>query len=331
MDPASHALLGALCGRGVARGHGRAAMLAGAAGAMLPDADVLIRSASDPLLVVEYHRQFSHSFTVAPLGALLAAGVVWLMLRRRSPFGALYWAALAGFLSAILLDACTSYGTQLLWPFTDARYAWRVISVVDPLMTFLLLAGTVAALRADSAAWARLTLLAALLYLGCGWAQRERATAAMMELAASRGHAVERIEVKPTLGNLLLWRSVYLHNDRFVVDAVRVGPFSSPAVYAGGAVKRIAPQDLTPPLPADSVQARDVARFARLSEGFLARHPERPEVIGDVRYAMLPDSVRPLWGIAIDPARPDRHVEFLTFRDFTAQDRRRFLAMLRGG
>lgn len=330
MDPFSHALLGAASGRALARRYNRAAMVAGLAGALLPDADVLIGSGSDPLLAVEYHRHFSHSFAVAPLGALLAAGAVWFALRRRVPYGVLWWAALAGFVSAILLDACTSYGTQLLWPFSDARHAWRIISVVDPLMTLILLAGVVTALKTASAVPAWIALAVALVYLGGGWLQRERAEAVVQALAATRGHAVDRIEVKPTLGNLLLWRSIYLNGSDFVVDAVRAGPFSSLVVYAGGSLRRITPRELTPPLPAGSAQAHDVARFERLSEGFLARHPDRPEVIGDVRYAMLPDSVRPLWGIAIDPARPDRHVEFLTFRDFTAQDRQRFLAMLRG-
>jgi inner membrane protein len=115
-----------------------------------------------------------------------------------------------------------------------------------------------------------------------------------------------------------------------VVDAVRVAPFSAPVVYRGSAVRRVRPADLTPPLPADSVQAAEVRRFALLSEGFLARHPQRPEVIGDVRYAMLPDAVSPIWGIAIDPARSAHHVDFLTFREFTARDRQRFLTMLRG-
>lgn len=331
MDPVSHALLGAASGRSVAHRHGRYAMLAGLAGALLPDADVLIGSGGDPLLAVEYHRHFSHSLTAAPLGALFAAGAVWLALRRRAAFGVLYVAALAGFVSAILLDACTSYGTRLLWPFDDARFSWSIVAVIDPLMTLILIAGTVLALKTDSAARARVTLFLALIYLGGGWMQRERAAAVTQELAAARGHAIERMEVKPTLGNLMLWRSIYLNGHEFLVDAVRIGPFSAPFVYPGGAVQRIAPQDLTPPLPAGSVQAQDVARFDRLSEGFLVRHPDRPEVIGDVRYAMLPDSVRPLWGIAINPAHPDRHVSFLTFRSFTAEDRQRFFTMLRGG
>jgi len=330
MDPVSHALLGAACGRGITRGRSRAALLAGAAGALLPDADVFITAAGDPLLNIELHRHFSHSFAAAPLGALIAGGAIWLLLRRHTSFATMYLAALAGFLSAILLDACTSYGTRLLWPFFDTRFAWSIIAVVDPLMTLILGVGVFLAFRHHSGTAARIAVAAAVLYLGFGVLQRERAASAADELAAARGHVIAEREIKPTLGNLILWRSIYLAGDTYVIDAVRVGPLAAPVTYPGSTAARIRPADLVPPLPAGSVQAEDVRRFAVLSEGYLARHPDHPDVIGDIRYAMLPDQARPIWGIRIDPAHADRHAEFVTLRSFTPADRQRFWTMLRG-
>jgi inner membrane protein len=330
MDPLSHALLGAASGLSLSRRCTRVAALAGAAGAVLPDADVVIRSASDPLLNVEYHRHFSHALIVAPAGAAIAAGALWLVLRRRAAFNALYWPALAGYVSAILLDACTSYGTRLFWPLADTRAALSVVAVVDPVPTLMLLVGVALALQRDLARPARIAVAGLLVYLGLGALQQERARDTIMRLASARGHAVAQHEVKPTLGNLLLWRSVYLTENRFVVDAVRAGVWSTRAVYEGGSVPRLRPADLTSTLPAGSVQAIDVTRFWTLSEGYMVRHPEQPQMLGDVRYAMLPDSVRPIWGIVIDPSRLERHADFVTRRSFTPEDRRRFLAMLRG-
>ena len=59
--------------------------------------------------------------------------MLWPFFRKRQPFFfRLYlWAGL-GYASHGLLDACTSYGTYLLWPLTEARYAWNWISVIDP-------------------------------------------------------------------------------------------------------------------------------------------------------------------------------------------------------
>lgn len=330
MDPLSHALLGAASGQSVSRARPAVAALAGVMGALLPDADVLIGSDIDPLLTLEYHRQFTHALVSAAVGALVAAGVLWLLLRRHAAFSGLYWPALAGYVSALLLDACTSYGTQLLWPFTDKRFAASIVAVVDPVVTLALLVGVVVALRRATVAPARVAVAAVALYLGFGWLQRERAENFIEQAAISRGHAITRHEVKPTLGNLLLWRSVYQTGQQYVVDAARVSPLSPPVLYPGGALRRIEPIDLVPPLTLNSVQANDLVRFARMSEGFLVRHPALPDVIGDVRYSMLPDSTRPLWGIVIHPEREDEHVGFRTFRDHTREDRQRFFSMLRG-
>lgn len=329
MDPLSHVLLGAATGQAIGRGRWRIAALAGAAGALLPDADVLIASGSDPLLALEYHRQFTHSIVAAPVGALIVAALLWLLLRRRAEPAHLYWPALAGYVSALLLDACTSYGTQLLWPFTDARFAASIVAVIDPVVTLVLLVGVLLAFRAGAASPARAAVGLVVVYLGVGWIQRERAEALVAGAAAQRKHVITQHEVKPTLGNLLLWRSVYLHGNDYFIDAARVG-FSRSVLYTGNSVRRIQPMDLVPPLNMNSVHAADLVRFARVSEGFLARHPTMPEVIGDVRYSMLPNSTEPLWGIEIHAEREHEHVGFRTFRDFTKEDRQRFFAMLRG-
>ena len=322
-------LLGAASGLGIARSQPRIAALSGAAAALLPDADVLIYSDTDPLLTLEYHRQFTHAFAAAPLGALVVAGALWLLLRGRAGLRQLYWPALAGYLSALLLDACTSYGTQLLWPFADTRFAASVVAVIDPVVTLVLLAAVVIGLRSATARPAQIGVAIVAVYLGFGLVQRERAEALVARAAAGRGHVITRHEVKPTLGNLLLWRSVYLNGQTFVIDAARVG-LSQPLLYPGGSVRRIQPGDLVPPLTPGSVQAGDLVRFAKISDGFLARHPALPDVIGDVRYSLLPDSTKPLWGIEIHAEREHEHAGFRTFRNHTKEDRQRFFAMLRG-
>ena len=107
----------------------------GALAGMAPDLDVLIRSNTDPLLFLEYHRQFTHSLLFIPLGSLLCALVFWKTIGRGINFSTVWLAAFLGYLTHGLLDACTTYGTLLLWPFSDARIAWNTIAVIDPLFT----------------------------------------------------------------------------------------------------------------------------------------------------------------------------------------------------
>ena len=62
MDPLTQGTLGAALPQSLSQKQlaGSAGLLGFLAG-MAPDLDVLIRSSSDPLLFLEYHRQFTHS------------------------------------------------------------------------------------------------------------------------------------------------------------------------------------------------------------------------------------------------------------------------------
>lgn len=335
MDILTQGLAASLLGQSAAVAEPRALRLAAAVGfvaGLLPDMDIFIRSDADPLLQLEYHRQFSHSLLAAPAGGLLLAAALWLLpALRRGPLGfpRLALCATLGWLSAGLLDACTSYGTHLLWPFSTQPTAWNLIAIVDPLFTLLLLTGALIAWRRRRVAAARLTLALALGYLALGALQRERAETRIDVLADARGHVIETGVVKPTLGNLILWRSVYRAEGRYHVDAVRVG--LGARVFAGGSLPVLQPERDFPSLAPDSRLHRDLRRFANFSAGFLVRHPSRPGVVGDLRYAMLPDSVEPLWGIRVDPAQAQRHAPFEHYRSFDRDDRQRFVRMLLGG
>lgn len=330
MDLITQGLAGALLAQGAARGseQHRAALIGAAAG-MLPDADIFIRAVDDPLFTLEFHRHFTHSLLFVPLGALLVSLLAWPLLRKRMPMVRIYGFALLGMLTAGLLDACTSFGTHLLWPFSDERIAWSLVAILDPVFSVLLLLALVLAWRRRSALPARVGLLLALGYLSLAHVQHGRATEQVQSLARARGHGIERMEVKPTLGNLLLWRSVYQSGARFHVDAVRVGLLAPPRTYAGGSIARLSRDDWEG-VAGDSTLGHDVRRFEALADGYLVRHPDHADVLGDIRYAMLPDSIRPLWGIRLDRTAPDAHVEFLTLREMKPGMREAFLAMLLG-
>ena len=82
MDPFSHALLGASAAHfAFGRRLPRRAWLIGAGAGLAPDLDFFIRSASDPLLNIELHRQFTHALAFIPMGGALS-GLPWLLRRR---------------------------------------------------------------------------------------------------------------------------------------------------------------------------------------------------------------------------------------------------------
>ena len=334
MDILTHGLLGGTLAQACSKtGEARAATTVGFLAALLADADALIQSAADPLLTLEYHRQFTHSLIFIPLGALLVALILWPAFKSFGhPLGFLriYLYALLGCATSGFLDACTSYGTHLLWPFADERITWSIVAIFDPLFSLILGAAMVAGWRWRKTLPARIGLLLAAAYLSVGWFQHQRAEDAMRATALLRGHAVERLTVKPTMGNLLLWRSIYRSGDDFHVDAVRVGPGGAGRVYPGTAVPVFDASRDKPGLSTTSVLYGDIRRFDLFSDGYLALHPDDPGLLGDVRYATLPTSTRPLWGIRLDLQHPEAHARFETYRRMSHQEIDQFIGMLKG-
>jgi len=331
MDLLTQGLLGTAMAQAGAKQHEtRIATGVGFLAGIAADVDILIQSENDPLLNIEFHRHFTHSLFFVPLGALVVALLLWPFLRKRLQFSRLYLFTFLGYCLSGVLDAFTSYGTNLLWPVSDARIALNIISVLDPAFTLILLIAGVIAFRRYSRTMARFGLLLAAVYLSFGWIQLQRAETVAESLIADRGHRAEQLLVKPTLANLVLWRSIYEYDGKFHVDAIRVGLFSEPRIYPGESVEKFVLERDLNDLPASSVLAQDIARFSHFSSGFLAIRPEQPHVLVDVRYSNLPTTTAPLWGIEINPDQPDQHAKYTLYRDSSSATREKFVKLLLG-
>ncbi|WP_181705291.1 metal-dependent hydrolase [Chthonobacter rhizosphaerae] len=330
MDPVTQGAIGAALPASVpGKRQTRVAAAVGFLAGMAADLDVLIRSRTDSLLFLEYHRQFTHSLIFIPVGGLLVAAVVFLCFRRwlTVGFARLWLFSSLGYGTHGLLDAATSYGTLLFWPFSDRRFSSSIVSIVDPLFTLPVLALVAAGVVRRSPRWARFALVWAACYLAVGAYQHQAAEALAHRLARERGHVPVRLEVKPTFANLIVWRSIYETEDRFHVDAIRPG-FAA-WVFEGASIERLDVPSAFPWLDPSSQQARDVERFTRFSDGFVAKAPDGGERIIDVRYAFLPTAIAPLWSIRLDRAAPPTaHVRFETHRNDAAENLSALMAMV---
>lgn len=329
MDLLTQGLLGAAMAQTVARqDETRRATVIGFLSGLLADADVLIQSSTDPLFMLEFHRHFSHSIFFIPIGALLATVMLWPFFRKGMGLGRLYVFALLGFSLSGFIDSCTSYGTYLLWPLLDERISFHIISIVDPVFTAGLLLAVVIALFRLSRRAAHIGLAYCGLYLVFAWWQHDRAEAVAMELARSRGHVIEKKVIKPTMGNLVLWRSTYIANQRIHVDAIRLGFTGGTRLFAGSSLPLFVPARDLPNIAPDSVLYRDVLRFRTLVDGYIALHPNNSDLLGDIRYSLLPTSVDPLWAISLDRHQAQQHVKYDFYRNTDAAMIQKFVNML---
>lgn len=328
MDPVSQAVLGAAWAQPASRASRvPVATLMGGVAAMTPDLDVLIRSSSDPLLALEFHRQFTHSLAFIPVGAMICALALYWPFRRRVRFAQTYLFCLLGYASHGILDACTTYGTQLFWPFSDMRIAWNNVSVVDPLFTVPLVALVALGVYTKVTRYAAAGVCWAILYLGLGLVQNERAVAAGAGLAAARGHTPARLLAMPAFANNLVWRVIYEYEGRYYVDAVRTGWATT--VFEGVDVEKLDPVRHLPWLDPASQQARDLERFRWFTNDLLAIEPHAPGSIIDLRYSLVPNRADGLWAIALSPgAEPSAHVEYVSMRARTLAEGGRLFDMI---
>lgn len=358
MDPVSQAFIGAAAAQSFVRTTGtektpllarkmKLAMLAGILGGMAPDLDVFIRSSVDPLLALQFHRHFTHALVFIPIGGALVGLLLFGILRKFAPkfSEGLSWKlfvlfATLGWATHGLLDSCTSYGTQLFWPFSDFRVAWNNVGIIDPIPTFLWIAGSYIASKQLDSRWARTGFVLALVYLSLGFIQRDRALEIQAQLLAERGHTAVRRDVKPTILQLFVWKSIYEFEGRFYSDAIRVG-LGPAKVYEGTKVglEKFDVANLkaswTDADPSQvTVLESDIRRFDWFSDGWVARIPSRESngqiVLGDVRYSMLPQEIDPMWGIEFDASKRDSHVAWVTFRSVTDRRFSIFGQMIKG-
>lgn len=313
MDPISQGVVGAAAAQASANkknilGVGVIGILAGLA----PDLDIFIRSSTDPILFLEYHRQFSHSLIFIPVGALLVAIPIFYLVKKSMSFKTIYVASFLGYATHGLLDACTSWGTLLFWPFSDIRVSWSNISIVDPLFTIPVLIFVVIAMCKRNKIFSLIAIGWIVFYLSLGFIQYERTYLVAAELAKSRGHNPEHLTLKPSFGNLILWKSIYLYERKFYVDAIRTAKSST--ICPGESIEEFNYEIHLPNLNRESQQAKDIERFRWFTQDYLGYDDENDIVI-DIRYSNIPNQIKPMWGLAVDfNQEPTEHAIWWTNR-----------------
>ena len=127
MDPLTQGVLGAALPQATsAPRYAASAGLLGLLAGMAADLDVLIQSSTDPLLFLEYHRQFTHSLVFIPVGGMICAVLLHgLIGRRRSLSFRQTWVfCTLGYATHALLDACEA-DLKTVCPEANDRWSRR--------------------------------------------------------------------------------------------------------------------------------------------------------------------------------------------------------------
>ncbi len=221
MDSLTQIALGAAVGEAVlGKKLGNKAMLYGAIAGTIPDLDVLLGKFTDVVTALEIHRGLSHSILFA---LILAPILGWLvgLYEKKTSWKALSWLFFLGLFTHSLLDARTSWGTQLFWPL-DYTVAHKNIFVIDPLYTLPLILGLILAIRQKPESlkrrrynrWGLILssgyMVTTLLFKGIAYQKFENALHV-------QGIQYSELETKPTPLNSILWAANVQTDDAFLI------------------------------------------------------------------------------------------------------------------
>lgn len=212
MDSLTQIVLGAAVGEAVCgKKIGNKAMLWGAIAGTIPDLDILANPWLDTVEELSWHRSLTHSL----LFAVLASPLFALLLQKlypnsRAGFKDWFWLFFLGFVTHALLDCCTTWGTQLFWPFSREGIAFYNVFVIDPFYTvpFMALLIWAATKKKHDPMRQRLNALGLIIssgYLAFTFVAKYEANQAFEENLSRQGIEYEDYISKPTPFNAILW------------------------------------------------------------------------------------------------------------------------------
>lgn len=213
MDSITQASLGALCGEITLRKQlGWKGMAWGFFFGTLPDLDIIVYPWLDKIQKLSWHRGLSHSILLCFVAALVFG---WLLAKIHHKKGVTQrqatWFIFITWVTHISIDCFTSYGTQILEPFSNHRVSWNNMSIIDISFTLPMLLGLLLVLFFKKTSPMRTVIGRAVavwlcLYATASFTLKVKAKACFEEQLARHGIRPERMVTAPTLSNIFLWR-----------------------------------------------------------------------------------------------------------------------------
>ncbi|APX99593.1 metal-dependent hydrolase [Lacinutrix venerupis] len=221
MDSLTQIVLGAAVGEAVlGKKVGNKAMLYGAIAGTIPDLDVFASFFTDTVSALSIHRGFTHSIVFSVLFAPIFG---WLISRFENykNFKNWSWLFFWAFFTHSLLDAHTTWGTQLFWPL-DLRLAFKTIFVIDPMYTlpflvFLILAMLQKRTTKKRRLYNNIGLIVSSTYLLLTFILKWLAFNQFEEALKKENISYLQIDTRPSALNTILWSANIETKDAYLL------------------------------------------------------------------------------------------------------------------
>ena len=285
MDSLTQIVLGAAVGEAVlGKKVGNKAMLYGAIAGTIPDLDVLTSYFVDTVTATEWHRGFSHSILFSVLFAPIFGWLIWKMNpKAKATFKDWSWLMFWGLFTHPILDAFTTWGTQLFWPF-KLRLAFQSIFVIDPLYTlpfllFLILAMCQKRTSPKRRKYNLLGLVISSFYLLITLLLKGVAHKHFVNDLSAQGVVYEEMDIRPAPFSTLLWTANVDTKDAYLIGNYSF--FDSQAISFSSYPKN---HELLGSLATNDT----VVRLIDITEGWFTVSQKNEKILfNDLRFGLL--------------------------------------------
>ncbi|MDO7171115.1 metal-dependent hydrolase [Mariniflexile sp. AS56] len=283
MDSLTQIVLGAAIGEAVlGKKTGNKAMLYGAIAGTIPDLDVFASYFTDTVSALSMHRGFTHSILFSILFAPIFG---WLVSRYEAykNFKDWSWLFFWALLTHPILDAHTTWGTQLFWPI-DLRLAFKTIFVIDPLYTLPFLVFLILTMFQNKISKKRrfyndIGLTISTAYLALTFLLKWFAFQKFETALQNKNIAYKQIDTRPSPLNTILW-SANIETE----DAYLLGNYS----FFDTQAIRFETYPKNHDLLGDLVKNEKVKQMIAISEGWYTINKTDGELYyNDLRFGLL--------------------------------------------
>jgi len=285
MDSLTQIVLGAAVGEAVlGEKIGNKAMLYGAIAGTIPDLDVLARFFVDTVTATEWHRGFSHSIFFAIVFAPIFGWLTFKLNKKsEATFKDWSWLFFLGLFTHPILDAFTTWGTQLFWPF-KTRLAFQNIFVIDPLYTIPFLVFLILALFQKRSSPKRrkynnIGLIISSTYLIGTLVLKGFAYKQFTNNLTKQNISYNEIDIRPSPFNTILWTANIETDDAFLIGNYSFFD-SQPISFSSHSKKHALLGKLT--------TDKKVQRLIEIAEGWYTISQEGKNLIfNDLRFGLI--------------------------------------------
>jgi inner membrane protein len=215
MDTITHVLTGGVIAKAIDDEKiGNWGTIAGLAMGFFPDSDFIL-GLFNRQFYLEYHRDFTHSLILVPFYALFFS---WLFVKisKRHTFWNYYKICLPVLVSHVILDLLTSYGTMILSPFSEHRFSWDLVFIIDLVFSGIVFFPLVVSIFwKDKAQWVcRGSLIGLALYILFCWVQHHQAIELTRAFAKNLDEEIMQVGSLPQPISPFRWANYVETKDR---------------------------------------------------------------------------------------------------------------------